>query len=86
MQKLFGFQDIEVKEKIMQLEFRSDNDNIKSGTLVKFVDLPTCFGIYLTDLDGKNPIIYDLDDDMYYTDIDRYEIEPVNKNVRMVIE
>lgn len=70
----------------MQLEFRSESSNIESGTLVKFVDLPMCYGIYLTDIDGKNPVIYDLDDDVYYTDIYRYEIEPVNKNIKLVIE
>ena len=69
----------------MQLEFRTENSNIESGTLVRFGDLPTCYGIYLTDIDGRNPVIYDLDDDVYYADVDKYEIEPVDKNVKLVI-
>ncbi len=70
----------------MQVEFRTEDCDIKSGTLIRFGDFPTCYGIYLTDLDGKNPVIYDLNDDVYYADVDRYQIEPVNKNVKLVIE
>lgn len=72
----------------MQLEFRTEDSNIKSGTLIRLSDFPMCYGygIYLTDLDGKNPVIYDLNDDVYYADVDRYQIEPVNKNVKLVIE
>lgn len=75
----------------MQLEFRTA-DKIKSGTLVEFAygldSTMFYYGIYLTDMDGKNPVIYDLEDDVYYSDIERYKIRivPVDKNIKLVIE
>ena len=73
----------------MEIEFNTKTENIKSGTLVKFSDkgrLPVHYAIYLTNIDGKNPILYDLYDDKYYTNIDMYDIYVMNENVRLIIE
>ena len=73
----------------MKVEFNTKIKNIKSGTLVKFNDngLVTCYyGIYLTDIDEENPILYDLEEDQYYKDIELYDIEVVNGNVKLVVE
>ena len=73
----------------MKVEFNIKTENIKSGTLVKFNDkgLVQCYyGIYLTDIDEENPILYDLEEDQYYKDIELYDIEVVNGNVKLVVE
>ena len=73
----------------MEVEFNTKIKNIKSGTLVKFNDkglVPCYYGIYLTDIDGENPILYDLEEDQYYKDIELYDIEVVNGNVKLVVE
>ena len=73
----------------MKVEFNTKTENIKSGTLVKFNDkglVPCYYGIYLTDIDEENPILYDLEEDKYYKDIELYDIEVVNGNVKLVVE
>ena len=73
----------------MKVEFNTKTENIKSGTLVKFNDKgfqPCYYGIYLTDIDEENPILYDLEEDQYYKDIELYDIEVVNGNVKLVVE
>ena len=73
----------------MKVEFNTKTEKIKSGTLVKFNDkgYPTYYdGIYLTDIDGGNPILYNLGEDQYYKDIELYDIEVVNGNVKLVVE
>ena len=73
----------------MEVEFNTKTEKIKSGTLVKFNDkgLSLCYyGIYLTDIDGENPILYDLEENQYYKDVDSYDIEPVIGDVKLIIE
>ena len=73
----------------MKVEFNTKTEKIKSGTLVKFNDkgLSLCYyGIYLTDIDEENPILYVLEEDKYYKDIESYDIEVVNGNVKLVVE
>ena len=73
----------------MKVEFNTKIKNIKSGALVKFNDkgLPPCYyGIYLTDIDGENPILYDLEENQYCKDVDMYDIEPVIGDVKLVVE
>ena len=73
----------------MKVEFNKKIKNIKSGTLVKYNDkglVPCYYGIYLTDIDEENPILYDLEEDQYYKDIELYDIEVVNGNVKLVVE
>ena len=73
----------------MEVEFNIKTEKIKSGTLVKFNDkglVPCYYGIYLTDRDEENPILYDLEEDQYYKDIELCEIEVVNGNVKLVVE
>ena len=73
----------------MEVEFNTKTEKIKSGTLVKFNDkglVPCYYGIYLTDIDGENPILYDLGEDQYYKDIELYDIEVGNGNVKLVVE
>ena len=73
----------------MKIEFDTKTENIKSGMLVKFNDkglVPCYYGIYLTDIDEENPILYDLEEDQYYKDIELYDIEVVNGNVKLVVE
>ena len=73
----------------MKVEFNTKTEKIKSGTLVKFNDkgLSLCYyGIYLTDIDGKNPILYDLEENQYYKDVDSYDIESVIGDVKLIIE
>ena len=73
----------------MKVEFSTKTEKIKSGTFVKFNDkglVPCYYGIYLTDIDGENPILYDLGEDKYYKDIELYDIEVVNGNVKLVVE
>ena len=73
----------------MKIEFNTKTEKIKSGTLVKFNDkgLSLCYyGIYLTDIDGENPILYDLEENQYYKDVDSYDIEPVIGDVKLIVE
>lgn len=73
----------------MEIEFNIKTEKIKSGTLVKFSDkglLPRYYAIYLTDIDEKNPILYDLEEDKYYKNIESYDIEPVIGDVKLVVE
>ena len=73
----------------LNTKLNTKTENIKSGTLVKFNDkglVPCYYGIYLTDIDRKNPILYDLGEDQYYKDIELYDIEVVNGNVKLVVE
>ena len=73
----------------MKVEFSTKTEKIKSGTLVKFNDkgLPLrYYGIYLTDIDEKNPILYDLGENQYYKDVDSYDIEYVIGDVKLVVE
>lgn len=73
----------------MKVEFNTKKEKIKSGTLVKFSDkglLPRFYAIYLTDIDEKNPILYDLEEDKYYKNIESYDIEPVIGNVKLIVE
>ena len=73
----------------MEVEFNTKTAKIKSGTLVKYNNkglVPCYYGIYLTDIDGENPIIYDLEEDQYYKDADSYDIEPVIGDVKLVVE
>lgn len=74
----------------MKVEFntKTKTEKIKSGTLVKFNDkeFPPYYGVYLTDIDGENPILYDLEEDQYYTDVNSYDIEPVIGDVKLVVE
>ena len=73
----------------MKVEFNTKIKNIKSGTLIKYNDkglVPCYYGIYLTDIDEENPILYDLEEDQYYKDIELYDIEVVNGNVKLVVE
>ena len=65
-------------------------DNIESGTLVKFSDKGCYFssyGILVKDVDDQNPILYDIESDKYYTDVEMYDITVVqNRKVKLVIE
>jgi hypothetical protein len=73
----------------MEVEFNTKTEKIESGTLVKYNNkglIPCYYGIYLTDIDGENPILYDLEEDQYYKDVDSYNIEPVIGNVKLVVE
>ena len=73
----------------MKVEFNTKTENIKSGTLVKFNDkgLVQCYyGIYLTDINEENPILYDFEEDQYYKDVDSYDIESVIGDVKLVVE
>ena len=73
----------------MKVEFNTKTENIKSGTLVKFNDkglVPCYYGIYLTDIDEENPILYDLEENQYYKDVDSYDIESVVGDVKLVVE
>lgn len=73
----------------MEVEFSTKTEKIKSGTLVKYNNkglVPCYYGIYLTDIDGENPILYDLEEDQYYKDVNSYGIEPVIGDVKLVVE
>ena len=73
----------------MKIEFNTKTENIKSGMLVKFNDkgFPLrYYGIYLTDMDKENPILYDLEENQYYKDVDSYDIESVIGDVKLVVE
>lgn len=73
----------------MKVEFNTKTENIKSGTLVKFDNkglVPCYYGIYLTNIDEENPILYDLEEDKYYTDVELYDIETVIGDVKLIVE
>ena len=73
----------------MKIEFNRKKEKIKSGMLVKFNDkgFPLrYYGIYLTDMDKENPILYDLEENQYYKDVDSYDIESVIGDVKLVVE
>ena len=73
----------------MEVEFNTKTEKIKSGTLVKFNDkglVPCYYGIYLTDIDEENPILYDLEENQHYKDVDSYDIESVIGDVKLVVE
>lgn len=73
----------------MEVEFNTKTAKIKSGTLVKYNNkglVPCYYGIYLTDIDGENPILYDLEEDQYYKDVGSYDIESVIGDVKLVVE
>ena len=73
----------------MKVEFNTKTEKIKSGTLVRFNNkgLPPCYyGIYLTDINEEKPILYDLEENQYYKDVDLYDIESVIGDVKLVVE
>ena len=77
----------------MKIEIKEDKlniDKIKSGTLVKFNEIgftPVYYAILLKNIDGEKPLLFDLEYNQYYDDIDNYDIEIVdNKNVKFVVE
>lgn len=73
----------------MKVEFNTKTEKIKSGTLVRFNDKglpPHYYGIYLTDFGDNDPILYDLEENQYYNDIDMYDIEPIVGDVKLVVE
>lgn len=75
---------IEVKENKLNI------DEIESGTLVKFSDKGcylSSYGILVKDVDSQNPILYDIESDKYYTDVEMYDIVVIqNREVKFVIE
>jgi hypothetical protein len=73
----------------MEVEFNTKTAKIKSGTLVKYNNkglVPCYYGIYLTDINGENPILYDLEEDQYYKYVGSYDIESVIGDVKLVVE
>ena len=79
----------------MKIEFVNDNElkkleDVESGTLVQYGDEEKIYGygIVLKYWDGKDPIIYDLKDNCYYKDYEKYYIwhEFDMNNVKLVIE
>lgn len=79
---------IEIKEN--SNEYKSVR-NIPSGTLVKYTtsinDYKGYFGIVLTNTnsDGCGHIIYDIEDGVYYDDVDRYYIIKVYDDYKVKI-
>ena len=76
---------IEIKEKDNKINYK----NLASGTLIKFGDKDENiygYGIYLTDCDSNNPIIYDLLDKCYYSDVWLYDIVEVFDNAKMTLD
>lgn len=71
----------------MRVELKSCDNNvlpaiedIPSGKLVEYRsnDLnDNSFGIVLKDPDGENPVIFDLENDEYYNDIENYMVVKV---------
>lgn len=64
---------IEIKDK----KGNFDYNELESGTLIEYGD--EClnsygYGILLYDCDKENPIIYDLDENIYYDDVHLYKI------------
>ena len=79
----------------MKVEFVHGNElkkieDVKSGTLVQYGEDKGIYGygIVLKDMDDDNPIIYDLEDNCYYKDYEKYYIwhEFDMNNVKLVIE
>lgn len=73
----------------MKVEFNAKTKEIQSGTLVRFNDkgfTPLYYGIYLTDMDKENPILYDLEENIYYEDVELYDIVPVIGDIKLVVE
>ena len=75
----------------MKVEFNTKTVKIKSGTLVKYKGKSRNFtfvsyAVYLTDMNKEEPILYDLNYDCYYKNVDMYDIEPVTGNVKLVVE
>lgn len=76
---------IEIKEKDNKINYK----DLASGTLIKFGDENENiygYGIYLTDCDSDNAIIYDLMDRCYYSDVWLYEVVEVFGNAKMTLE
>ena len=76
---------VEIKEKDNKINYKI----LASGTLIKFKDKDENiygYGIYLTDFDYANPIIYDLLDKCYYSDVWSYDIVEVFDNAKMTID
>lgn len=76
---------IEIKEKDNKINYKI----LASGTLIKFGNKDEKiygYGIYLTDYDYANPIIYDLLDKCYYSDVWLYDIVEVFDNAKMTID
>lgn len=76
---------VEIKEKDNKINYKI----LASGTLVKFGDKDENiygYGIYLTNRDSANPIIYDLLDKCYYSDVWSYDIVEVFDNAKMTID
>ncbi len=76
---------IEIKEKDNKINYKI----LASGTLVKFGNKDGNiygYGIYLTGYNFANPIIYDLLDKCYYSDVWSYDIVEVFDNAKMTIE
>ena len=74
---------VEIKEKDNKINYKI----LASGTLVKYKDENIYgYGIYLTDCDSANPIIYDLLDKCYYSDVWSYDIVEVFDNAKMTLE
>ena len=79
----------------MKVEFVHGNElkkveDVKSGTLVQYGEDKGIYGygIVLKYWDDKDPIIYDLKDNCYYKDYEKYYIwhEFDMNNVKLVIE
>lgn len=76
---------IEIKEKDNKINYK----NLESGTLIKFGDKDENiygYGIYLTKCNSANPIIYDLLDKCYYSDVWSYDIVEVFGNAKMTLD
>ena len=74
---------VEIKEKDNKINYKI----LASGTLVKYKNENIYgYGIYLTDYDSNNPIIYDLLDKCYYSDVWLYDIVEVFDNAKMTID
>ena len=76
---------VEIKEKDNKINYKI----LASGTLIKFGDKDENiygYGIYLIDYDFANPIIYDLLDKCYYSDVWSYDIVEVFDNAKMTID
>lgn len=79
----------------MKVEFVNSNElkkveDVESGTLVQYGDEDKIYGygIVLKNLDDEDPIIYDLQDNCYYKDYEKYYIwhEFDMNNVKLMIE
>ena len=79
----------------MKVEFVNGDElkkveDVESGTLVQYGNDTEIYGygIVLKDTDNDNPIIYDLEDNCYYKDYEKYCVwrEFDMNNVKLVIE